>query len=142
MNVLIFGPPGVGKSTTLERAAQRIGPEYAVDLEDRDNRYLLSLMGWNWMFCEGRLAGRSLIGGADLDPRAKYPGTVKVVLSLDEAAYAKRRAQRDRAVPSKAAQTRQTIQQWMGIEDAIYIEADENALDKILALRDVNAHEH
>jgi hypothetical protein len=135
MNVIVFGPPGIGKSTILERAENVIGGDYAVDLEREEPRKLLQLMGWNWMFCSGRLANCSIIGGADLDPRVDYPNTRRVILTLPEAEYRARRRARDARIPSKKLQPAQSVAQWTGIDGAYYVEADEYALDKILALR-------
>lgn len=134
-NVLLFGPPGIGKSTLISQAIQVLGEAFAVDLEDPRSRDLYDLMGFDWMFNQGRNGGLTIIGGAGLNPRMQYPRTVKVVLTLDESEYQRRRQMRDRKQPNKAIQPAQTVRGWSGIADAVYLPADEKALGAILALR-------
>lgn len=133
-NVIIFGPPGIGKSTTIRRLARYLGDERAVDLEESRPRELLGKYGWDWMFCDGRMGGFNAIGGADLDPRAKYPGTVKVVLTLAEHDYQERRRLRDMMQPAKGEQPVQNVKDWAGIDDAVYMTADTNAVQRIYEL--------
>lgn len=134
-NVMLFGPPGIGKSTLVRSAADAIGDEFAVDLEDPRMHGLYEAMGFDWMFNQGRNGGRNVIGAADLDPLVSYPSTVKVILTLPEEEYKRRRAARDSKRPDKAEQAPQTVRGWQGVPDAVYLAADENALLEILAMR-------
>lgn len=102
MNLIIFGPPGIGKSTqigSLKSAGYR-----AVDLEDFESRNRFQVPNW---------LRNAFIAGADLDPKRKYPGAIKVLLVTDENKYARRRAIRDASVPGKGEQPVHTIAQWI-----------------------------
>jgi broad-specificity NMP kinase len=102
MNIILFGPPGIGKSTligVLKTLGQR-----AIDLEDLyPNRSRFQVNNW---------VEETYIGAADLSPQHKYSNAIKVLLYADQDAYDKRRAQRDRQFPGKGNQMHHNIDDW------------------------------
>lgn len=102
MNFIIFGPPGVGKSTIIGQL--KLCGTKAIDLEDfypDDSRFSIPSKVDN-----------CFLGGADLDPIKEYKGCKKVLMYMSEKSYKERRSIRDRKHPSKADQKQQTIEQW------------------------------
>jgi predicted ATPase len=103
MNIILFGPPGVGKSTligVLKTRGQR-----AIDLED--------LYPNQMRFQIPNLTDNTFIGAADLSPKRKYRNAKKVLLYLPQKAYDARRAQRDHAQSGKASQAHHEIDAWL-----------------------------
>lgn len=103
MNIMLFGPPGVGKSTLI--GALKTEGFRAIDLEDvYPSRIRFQLPSD---------VDNAFLGAADLNPDRKYHNAVKVLLSLDQDAYERRRSRRDQEVPGKSAQRHQTMDSWM-----------------------------
>lgn len=121
MKIILYGPPGVGKTTLITQLAEAGYP--AFDLEE-----LPSTDAREFAL---RLADSCFLGGADTQPRLE-PGRINVLLTLPEAAYAQRRAARDAADPSKAEQPAQTVAQWMAFEWNLTITANERAIYELI----------
>lgn len=102
MNIILFGPPGVGKSTLIGNL--KILGKNAIDLED--------LYPNRMRFQVPNLVDNTFIGAADLSPARKYRNCLKVLLTLSQEAYDARRAQRDKAQPGKASQAHHNISDW------------------------------
>lgn len=102
MNVILFGPPGVGKSTLIGILKSR--GERAVDLEDvYPNQIRFQLPSY---------LTDAFIGAADLNPQRKYSNCIKVLLFSSQDVYDKRRAARDARVPGKGSQSKHSIETW------------------------------
>lgn len=102
MNIILFGPPGVGKSTLIGYLKTR--GQSAIDLED--------LYPSRLRFQIPNVVKDTFIGGADLNPRRKYRGCLKVLLSADQGIYEQRRARRDQQHPEKASQSKHLMADW------------------------------
>lgn len=104
MNIILFGPPGIGKSTIIG-ILKTLGLS-AIDLEDvypNAIRFQLPNM----------LKDNDVIfGGADLNPSRRYPA-VKVLLIAPQRLYDRRRALRDAQQPGKAKQDHQDVSTWL-----------------------------
>lgn len=103
LNIILFGPPGIGKSTLI--GALKLRGQKAIDLEDI---YPNALRYQVPSIVEG-----CYIGGADLNPQRKYNNCKKVLLYMDQESYSKRRAERDRYFKEKGLQARHDIDNWV-----------------------------
>jgi ABC-type multidrug transport system ATPase subunit len=103
MNIILFGPPGVGKSTLI--GILKTDGYRAIDLED--------IYPSKFRFQLPNMVGGVVFGGADLNPQRSYPNTIKMFLSLPQDKYEARRAARDEQIPSKKHQSRHLISDWL-----------------------------
>lgn len=101
-NIILFGPPGVGKSTLL--GILKTKGFSAIDLEDvYPNRLRYQIPN---------IVQGAFIGAADLNPKRRYPASVKVLLYADQKQYDARRASRDAVNKSKASQAHYLMEDW------------------------------
>lgn len=102
MNIILFGPPGVGKSTLI--GILKTKNVSAIDLEDFwPNRIRFQIPNY---------VDNTVLGAADLNPRRSYRNAKKILLFLPQADYDTRRAQRDEQQPGKASQSKHIIDDW------------------------------
>lgn len=106
MNIILFGPPGIGKSTIIGNL--KLKGTRAIDLED----LYPSKVRFQLPNVTAQLEETVFLGGADLDPKRKYPKSVKVLLIADQQAYDARRAKRDAGQSGKATQSHHSVDQW------------------------------
>lgn len=121
MNIILFGPPGIGKSTLighLKTLGQR-----AIDLED--------LYPNRMRFQVPNLVDDTYLGAADLAPQRKYGNAIKVLLYADQAKYEQRRSARDAKQPGKANQTAHLIENWMTAPYDILLPTDDQTPDQV-----------
>lgn len=102
VNLILFGPPGIGKSTIIGILKTKgIG---AIDLEDvYPNRVRFQIPN----MIEGKV-----IGAADLNPRRGYIKSLKVLLTARQDEYDKRRGIRDAQVEGKSNQAQHNVEDW------------------------------
>jgi ABC-type cobalamin/Fe3+-siderophores transport system ATPase subunit len=103
MNIILFGPPGVGKSTLI--GALKTAGHRAIDLED--------VYPSGIRFQLPNLVDNVFLGAADLSPKRNYPSAVKVLLYMPQDKYEERRSNRDALQPGKANQTSQKVDDWL-----------------------------
>lgn len=123
-NVILFGPPGIGKSTIIKELIAKGYP--AIDLEEVwPNEYRFELP---------HKLHHTIIGAADLDPK-KYKDHIKILLYLPQSEYERRRAIRDKAQPGKGSQKPHNIEDWKkGVQYNYILKADSSAVAKIINL--------
>lgn len=135
MNVFLFGPPGIGKSTIVEKFVSK--GYVALDLEKfwRSNRSveqnrgnLMRIVDAIWF--TGDIHG--VFGAAGLDPRVNYPGA-KVLLVLDEERYQARRAIRDQRDPRYAKQAPQQVASWLNSTKWDYVVGADGDAFRVIA---------
>jgi hypothetical protein len=111
MNFILFGPPGIGKSTIIGNL--KIHKVNAIDLEDLYPNRL--------RFTIPNIVDNTVLGGADLNPQRKYHNARKVLLYAKDDIYQKRRRARDSQIPGKAAQNPQSSDTWLKVAHYDYI---------------------
>lgn len=123
MNFILFGPPGIGKSSILGKL--KLKGKRTIDLEDvYPSRIRFSLPNQLAV-----LKDTVFIGGADLDPKRKYPNAVKVLLIADQETYDKRRSTRDAGQPGKAKQQHHSVDVWKTDDFDSSIDTSTHSLD-------------
>lgn len=114
MKILLFGPPGIGKST-LVSLWQRQGGR-GVDMEQKPMS-----AAERWKFVDRMESGdqQVVIGTADIHPRWNYPKSskrgeqvIKVLLTSEQEAYDERRQRRDAKEVGKGSQPKHTVKAW------------------------------
>jgi hypothetical protein len=122
MNLFLFGPPGIGKSTVIRSLcdSKEIWP---IDLEeywnDQDTvrRIITAIETLSKTGGCGTKRHAFVVGGAGLDPTHSYPGA-KVLLDLPtQSEYERRRLIRDRARPEFAKQAAHELNHWRKLTD-------------------------
>lgn len=119
--VLIFGPPGIGKSTICVEVAKKGLP--SVDLENIDQENRKETFD---------SISYGIIGAADLHPKNQYQNTIKVLLVLEQQEYEERRKNRDFIDANKAKQPPHKIDHWLTYQYDYVIKADDDAVDKLI----------
>lgn len=104
MNFILFGPPGIGKSTIIGQL--KLKGVKAIDLED--------IYPNNLRFSIPTLLDGVVFGGADLDPKKDYgPNVMKILITRrDQTSYERQREQRDHKYPEKASQNKHILSDW------------------------------
>lgn len=102
MNIILFGPPGIGKSTIIS-ILKSLG-QRAIDLED--------MYPSRVRFQMPNQLDDVFLGAADLTPARKYPNSKKVLLIADQSTYDARRADRDAKVSGKSNQAHHDVDKW------------------------------
>lgn len=103
MNIILFGPPGVGKSTLI--GILKTQGKRAIDLEDfYPNKIRFQLPN---------MVDGTFIGAADLNPKRSYRNSKKILLFMPQAEYDERRKQRDAKIAGKGSQAHHLIDDWM-----------------------------
>lgn len=143
-NIVLFGPPGIGKSTIIKRLRADYCNLEAIDLEDwwadkpKIHRIIDVLRLYDRLLMEGVGFKPAIVGAAGVDPKPGNPPGLKVLLTLPQDVYEQRRAARDVAVVEKREQPPHLLSNWMRITvwDEV-INADHSAVARIahLALR-------
>lgn len=123
--LLLFGPPGIGKSTIIKLIAYRPGL-VAVDLE-----LVYPVMGQMMEILEDLRGLKAfgpyvfpydvVVGAANLDPTRHYLGYKRALLTLSETDYAARRAERDARHPEMANQPIHTMEHWLSLTNWDYL---------------------
>jgi hypothetical protein len=102
MNFILFGPPGVGKSTLI--GVLKSKHIRAIDLEDvYPSRIRFQLPN---------MLDHVVFGGADLNPARSYHNTKKILLFLPQTDYDARRDKRDANQKGKASQKHHLVEDW------------------------------
>lgn len=117
MNLLIFGPPGIGKSSVVE-AIHQVRPQYITfDFEKVwDDKAMLGRVKSFFAILPSVQSVLDLppviLGAAGLDPNDQYPGYRKVLLTAAQDRYNTRRKVRDSRTPQFAAQSEHETREW------------------------------
>lgn len=122
-NILLFGPPGIGKSTliaTLLKQGKR-----AIDLE--------SLWPSKVRFKVPYVIEGTYIGMADLNPKIRYPNSIKVLLYMPQSAYNRRRAARDKSYTEKASQKYHNVEDWLTPDFDVVLDVD-HGIDETISM--------
>jgi len=119
--VLIFGPPGIGKSTICLEVAKKGLP--SVDLENINQENRKETFD---------SISYGIIGAADLHPKENYENTIKVLLVLEQEEYEERRKNRDLIYHNKAKQSPHKISDWLTCQYDYIIKADDGVVDKLI----------
>lgn len=125
MKYVLYGPPGIGKSTTITKLKEAGFAAFDLEMLDTTEQREAVLDALDNCF----------VGGADTRPDVK-PDRINILLGLDEDAYRERRQQRDLDQPEKAQQTEQRLSEWKAASQVwnLYLVADDTAIDKLLTL--------
>jgi hypothetical protein len=101
-NFILFGPPGIGKSTIIRHLVKAGVPAFDLeDLPDLQSRY--SFIKQHKGF---------ILGGADVFPKEPIGHSFKCLLYGDQIAYDSRRAARDLQQPGKSMQSKHSMMTW------------------------------
>jgi hypothetical protein len=117
LNLILFGPPGVGKSTIIDGLQKLEGKFVALDSEkvwdDRAMKGRLRLLLQVYPQVQ-RVFGLPplIVGGAGFDPSILYPGFAKVLLFLTQEDYEARRDTRNAMRPEFAKQGTHKVDEW------------------------------
>jgi uridine kinase len=140
-NVILFGPPGIGKTTIIKRLAADYCNVGAIDLEDywgkpatvRDIVELLRL--YDRLLMRGVSLKPFIVGAAGVDPKPGNPPGLKVLLTLPQDVYERRRQTRDMAVLEKREQPPHLISNWERITswDAVMV-TNNQVITRIVSL--------
>lgn len=124
-NIILFGPPGIGKSTILKKLSSLGYP--TLDLEDvYPDKLRFKLPNY---------LHHTFIGAADLDPKLHYSHGTKILLTLEQSAYEARRDNRDKHVPGKSNQSHHLISDWLkGAHYDYVLNADGGILDRLIKI--------
>jgi hypothetical protein len=140
-NVILFGPPGIGKTTIIKRIKADYCNVVGIDLEDwwgdktRISEIIQFLRSADHLLMEGVGFHPFIVGAAGVDPKPGNPPGLKVLLTLPQDVYERRRETRDLAVLEKREQPPHRISDWMRITswDEV-INADQQAVAKVVSL--------
>jgi hypothetical protein len=106
-NLILFGPPGIGKSTIIHHLVKAGVP--AVDLEE-----LPDLPSRNLFIKQHK---GYILGGADVFPKQPIGHSFKCLLYGDQIAYDNRRAARDSQQPHKSMQAKHSMMTWRNMAE-------------------------
>jgi DNA polymerase III delta prime subunit len=101
-NLIIFGPPGIGKSTLIRFLKDNGVPAFDLEwLPDLNARmeFIRTHSGF-------------ILGGADVNPKEPIKHSFKLLLTMPQHLYDERRAARDQDDISKASQRQHLMSDW------------------------------
>lgn len=137
-NLILFGPPGIGKSTII-RSLQN--PRYgvvALDIEIVWNNKPLKGQARTLMSLYTQVQDTfglepMIVGGAGLDISILYPGFKKVLLFLRQSEYEERRNARNLERPEFAKQGEHLIDNWLRKVKWDYVVSVSKSVDDVIA---------